>query len=332
MITSSLAVAPLRISFVGGGSDIDSFFRHNDGAVVSCAINKYVFVHVKVHDDSFGERYRISYSKVEHVQEISQIENEIVRACLQFMEIDMPVQISTLSDLPAGTGLGSSSSFTVALLLALHSIKGQQPTRHQLAEEACHVEIELLKHPIGKQDQYAAAFGGLNFFQFLKNGRVIAEPISISSKELSALLNRCRLYWTKTDRLAVKILEDQAVRISSNFDNLQKMVSLAYEFRELLEHADINWGKLSNLINESWILKQGFSPLISTDPISDLINIIKKQKDYSAKLLGAGGGGFILSFNGSSESTVNPKASPNFPQSSFAPLMDQSGARIISTF
>lgn len=332
MITSSLAVAPLRISFVGGGSDIESFSRNSDGAVVSCAINKYVFVHVKVHDDSFGERYRISYSKVEHVQEISQIENEIVRACLQFMEMDMPVQISTLSDLPAGTGLGSSSSFTVALLLALHSIKGQQPTRHQLAEEACHIEIGLLNHPIGKQDQYAAAFGGLNFLRFLKNGRVTAEPISISSKELSALLERCRLYWTKTERLAVQILKDQAVRISSNFGNLQKMVSIAHEFRELLEDPDIEWDRLSNLINESWILKQGFSPLISTDPILDIINNIKKQKNYSAKLLGAGGGGFILSFNGSSDCSVGPKSSLNLPQSSFAPQIDQSGARIISTF
>lgn len=110
-----MTVAPLRISFVGGGSDIESFFLKSEGAVVSCAINKYVYVHVKIHDDSFGERYRISYSKVEYVQEISQIENDIVRKCLEFMEIEVPVQISTLSDLPAGAGLGSSSSFTVAL-------------------------------------------------------------------------------------------------------------------------------------------------------------------------------------------------------------------------
>jgi D-glycero-alpha-D-manno-heptose-7-phosphate kinase len=332
VVSSALAIAPLRISFVGGGSDIEGYFRNYSGAVVSCAINKYVFVHVKVHDDSFGERYRISYSKVEHVQEIAQIENEIVRACLEFMEIDVPVQISTLSDLPAGTGLGSSSSFTVALLLALYNIKGQNPTRHQLAEEASHVEINLLKHPIGKQDQYAAAFGGLNFLRFLKNGRVIVEPIAISSIELSELLRRCRLYWTKTRRLAAEILEDQSGRISSNLDNMQKMVSLAYEFRELLEHEHIDWRALSNLINESWDLKQGFSPLISTELISNIISSIRNKKDFSAKLLGAGGGGFVLSFDGNNEISYHSKLSLDPLPNSFTPLIDQLGARIISTF
>ena len=332
MIRSALAVAPLRVSFVGGGSDIKSFFQNSDGAVVSCAIKKYVFVHVKVHDDSFGERYRISYSKVEHVQEISQIENDIVRACLEFMQIDQPLQISTLSDLPSGTGLGSSSSFTVALLLALHSIKGQQPTRHQLAEEACHVEIELLNHPIGKQDQYAASFGGLNFFRFLKNQRVIVEPIQISSKELSELLQRCRLHWTKTERLAVKILEDQTHRASFNLENLQRMVSLAYEFRELIEHENINWKALCNLINESWVLKQELSPLISTNHISEIICRIKNQKNFGAKLLGAGGGGFVMSLNGNDETIVDPKLYLDVTPNSFTPQIDHLGARIISTF
>ena len=332
MITSALAVAPLRISFVGGGSDIDSFFRLSEGAVVSCAINKYVFVHAKLHDDSFGERFRISYSKVEHVQEVAQIENEIVRHCLEFMKIDTPVQISTLSDLPAGTGLGSSSSFTVALLLALHELKGQKPTKHQLAEEACHVEITLLNRPIGKQDQYAAAFGGLNFLKFSTNGKVSVEPVSISSNELNNFLGRCRLFWTRTERSAVKILSDQAERAITNALQMQKMVSLAHEFRHFLQEECIDWKCLSNLINESWDLKRGLSPLISSNEIQDMISAIKELDWFGAKLLGAGGGGFVLAFNGGEFNSIDRIPSIGGVASSFIPSMDHQGARIISTF
>jgi len=327
-----VTVAPLRISFVGGGSDIESFFHNNEGAVVSCAINKYVYVHVKIHDDSFGERYRISYSKVEHVQEISQIENDIVRKCLEFMEIDVPVQISTLSDLPAGTGLGSSSSFTVALLMSLHELRGRKPTKHQLAEEACHIEIETLGNPIGKQDQYAAAFGGLNFFRFKTNSRVSVEPISITSTELHELLDRCRLYWTKIERSAVKVLSDQTERANTNLVSMQKMVEFAHEFRDCLQEREIKWKSLANLINESWVLKQSFSPLISSNQIDKMVNSITNLTDYGAKLLGAGGGGFVLAFNGSK---INPDAPIHFLEggsSSFKPLVDHLGARVISTF
>lgn len=332
MHTSVLTVAPLRISFVGGGSDIKTFFKFQSGAVVSCAINKYVFVHVKIHDDSFGERYRISYSKVEHVQDIFEIENEIVRGCLEFMKFHYPVQISTLSDLPAGTGLGSSSSFTVALLLALHQLKGQHPTKHQLAEEASHVEIELLGHPIGKQDQYAATFGGLNFFRFKQDDMVLVEPVCISSNGVSELLERCRLFWTSSERSASMVLSDQANRASANFDYLSKMALLAQEFKDALEQEVIDWGLLASFMNESWSLKQQLSPLIATKKISDLINSIKARPDYASKLLGAGAGGFVLSFNGGN--WVSPPRDFNLDQfpSSFVPKLDHLGARVISTF
>ncbi len=332
MTSSALAVAPLRISFVGGGSDIDNYYRNSEGRVVSCAINKYVFVHAKLHDDSFGERYRISYSKVEHVQEIAQIENEIVRNCLEFMQIDLPVQISTLSDLPAGTGLGSSSSFTVALLLALHELKGEKPTKHQLAEEACHVEIELLRHPIGKQDQYASSFGGINFFRFQTNGKVSVEPVSISSHELNNLLSRCCLYWTRTERSAAKILGDQAERAMSNLPQMQKMVNLAGEFRDHLQDDEIDWGSLADLINESWDLKQSFSPLISSSEIENMIRAIKQRDRYGSKLLGAGGGGFVLAFNGGELNLETKIPNVKGGSSSFIPDVDHLGARIISKF
>lgn len=332
MVSSALAVAPLRVSFVGGGSDIPNFFQHDEGAVISCAISKYVFVHVKIHDDSFGERYRISYSQVEHVQEISEIKNEIVRRCLEFMNIDFPVQISTLSDLPAGTGLGSSSSFTAALLLALHELKGERPTKYQLAEEACHVEISLLKHPIGKQDQYAAAYGGINLFRFRSDGRVLVEPICIASKELEEFLARCRLYWTSTERSAVKVLKDQASRATANHKNLEKMVGFAHEFKKQLECSSVNWREISSLIDKTWILKRELSPLISSSDIQEMITTIKSEGDYGIKLLGAGGGGFVLAFNGEESYKVPSNILSKTLSSSFVPAIDHLGARIISTF
>lgn len=332
MISSALSVAPLRVSFVGGGTDIESFYRHEEGAVVSCAINKFVFVHVKIHDDSFGERYRVSYSQIEHAQEIREIKNDIVRTCLEFLEINRPVQISTLSDLPAGTGLGSSSSFAVALLLALHEIKGTRPTKHQLAEEACHIEIELLGHPIGKQDQYAAAFGGMNFFRFRTDGRVSVEPICISANERSQFLDRCRLFWTSKERSANAILSDQALRSSLNFYNLQSLALLAHEFRHLLEKSEIDWKQLANLILKSWNLKQELSPMIQSEDIKAMMDNIRANDDIGVKLLGAGGGGFILSFNGGAELEHSPKPFLSVQPTFFLPRIDDGGARIISTF
>lgn len=332
MITSVLAVAPLRVSFVGGGTDIESFFMNSEGSVVSCAINKYVFVHVKIHDDSFGERYRISYSEVEHVQEISEIKNEIVRNCLEFTKTKVPVQISTLSDLPAGTGLGSSSSFTVALLLALHALKGEHPTKDELAEQACHVEINLLGHPIGKQDQYAAAFGGLNFLRFKSDGRVLVEPIRILPNKLKEFSQRCKLLWTHTERSATKILIDQASRASLNLNHLLKMTSLSYEFRNVLEQSEIKWNQLSDLINTSWLLKQNLSPLIVSSNVEEIIKKVKLNEKFGVKLLGAGGGGFVLAFNGGNLLSSSSGLPANITSSSFVPQIDHLGARVISTF
>jgi D-glycero-alpha-D-manno-heptose-7-phosphate kinase len=160
-IQSVLSLAPLRVSFLGGGTDISSFYNFHKGAVVSAAIDKFVYVHIKRHDPLFQERYRISYSETEHALERNHIKNDIVRACLEFLEMDEPLQISTSADLPANSGLGSSSSFAVAVLLGLHAMKNENVSPVQIAEEAYAVEVSLLSSPIGKQDQYAAAFGGI---------------------------------------------------------------------------------------------------------------------------------------------------------------------------
>ena len=167
---------PLRVSFAGGGTDLAAFYEREHGAVLSTAIDKYIYVTVKRHGDVFNERIRLNYYKSEQVQTIEEIENNIARECLRFLEIQPPIYISTVGDLPVASGLGGSSSFAVGLLNALHAYRGERVSAGQLAEEASYIEIDILKEPIGKQDQYAAAFGGLNFFCFKPGGSVTVEP------------------------------------------------------------------------------------------------------------------------------------------------------------
>src|SRR3954453_14108002 len=169
---------PLRLSFAGGGTDLADFYERDYGAVLSTAIANYIYVTVKPHSPLFNEPVRVNYSKSEEVNRIDEIKNDIARECLRFMEIEPPIYISTVGDLPASTGLGSSSSFAVGLLNALHRYRGDRVSAGQLAEEACQIEIEILGLPIGRQDQYAAAFGGLNLFTFKPGGAVTVEPQS----------------------------------------------------------------------------------------------------------------------------------------------------------
>src|SRR6266540_1389248 len=181
-----LTRTPLRVSFAGGGTDLAAFYESQYGAVVSTAINKYIYVTVKRHGAIFNEPIRLNYSKSEQVNRIDEIENNIARECLRFLEIDPPIYVSTVADLPASTGLGGSSSFAVGLLNALHAYRGERVSAGQLAEEASYIEIEVLNEPIGKQDQYAAAFGGLNVFCFKSGGDVTVEPVRVTNGNLNA--------------------------------------------------------------------------------------------------------------------------------------------------
>src|SRR5215813_8162112 len=188
---------PLRVSFAGGGTDLAAFYeRGGYGAVLSTAVNKYIYVTVKQHGEVFNERIRLNYSKSERAQRIEDIENNIARECLRFLQVEPPLYISTVGDLPASTGLGGSSSFAVGLLNALHAFRGERVSAGELAEEACHIEIEALKQPIGKQDQYAAAFGGVNFFSFEPDGVVKVEPQRLKNGTLKRLFNCVLMFWT----------------------------------------------------------------------------------------------------------------------------------------
>jgi D-glycero-alpha-D-manno-heptose-7-phosphate kinase len=290
---SCLAIAPLRVSFVGGGTDFSDYYEKNNGAVVSTAISKYVYVHVKRHDPLFQERYRISYSEVEHVQNRNEIKNEIVKASLEFLNMDEPLQISTSSDLPAASGLGSSSSFTVALLLALHSIKGEKVSQLQLAEEACYVEIQLLKSPIGKQDQFAAAFGGVNFIEFLKNDRVRIEPLLSNGKDFKEFLNNSYLIWTKQTRNANEILINQRSHFDSNMNLLDELKQVTFQFKDVIQTDPANLLALGSLIKKSWEIKKQLSELIEIEAADEIIQF-SENISHGYKLLGAGGGGFVF--------------------------------------
>jgi D-glycero-alpha-D-manno-heptose-7-phosphate kinase len=327
MYQSVLSVAPLRLSFVGGGSDIPNFYENHGGAVVSASIDKYVYVHIKRHDPLFQERYRISYSEVEHTHNRSDIKNKIVRACLEKLDFDEPLQISTSADLPSSSGLGSSSSFAVALLLGLHALRGEEVSPIQVAEEACDVEMNYLDSSIGKQDQYAAAFGGLNHFHFKKDGRVLIEPLNISKSNAQKLFERSVLIWSGQTRDAGVVLEDQSRRAEENSRNLIEISNLAEVFKEELIKTELDWSEIGRLISRGWKLKKALSPKIATPEVGEIVSKLEETDCYGYKLLGAGGGGFVyalvknvsmLDLSGLKELRI------------LHPQLDQLGARVVS--
>jgi len=286
-------MTPLRVSFLGGGTDFPAFHETHEGLVVSMAIKQFIYVTVKRHSPLFGERYRISYSETEHVNSIDQIQNEIVRSCIELIGIQDPLFVSTASDLPAMSGLGSSSSFAVGLLNALHLMIGESVSAGQLAEEACEVEINRLQKPIGKQDQYAAAFGGLNAFCFQTSGRVSVDAITLDRETLT-LLDGLVLLWTGMQRKAESILNEQNKRTLQNQDALNSLVNLSRDFKEQLVNGDLTLQKLANLLTESWEIKRGLASTITSGPLDAIFEKCLSAGALGGKLLGAGGGGFLL--------------------------------------
>jgi D-glycero-alpha-D-manno-heptose-7-phosphate kinase len=324
---SALTLAPLRVSFVGGGTDFKSYYSNHSGIVISTAIKKYVYVHVKRHDPLFQEKYRISYSTVEHCQTRDEIQNLIVRSSLELLGIDEPLQISISSDLPSNSGLGSSSSFAVALLLGLHSIRGEQVSASQLATEACEVEIKLMKSPIGKQDQYAASFGGFNCYEFLEDESIRIEPINITKKLTDQIFNNSIIVWTGKAREANIILRDQEERINDNLNYLNEIKNVANKFKSELIRSDSDVKNLGRLIGESWELKKKLSPLINDGAVGEIINQLSSLDSIGLKLLGAGGGGFIFVMF---QDLTPPKKEQLSNLSYFSPEIDFTGARVVS--
>ena len=285
---------PLRVSFAGGGTDLAAFYEREHGAVLSTAIDKYIYVTVKRHGNVFNERIRLNYFKSEEVQEIDEIENNIARECLRFLKIDPPIYISTVGDLPVASGLGGSSSFAVGLLNALHAYRGERASAGQLAEEASYIEIEVLSEPIGKQDQYAAAFGGLNFFCFKPGGGVTVEPHRLSNGAFNALFDYFMMFWTGHQRQASSVLTEQKQKIPEKMDSLINMRGHAYQLQALLGNGSCDIEAFGRLLDESWQLKRGLASIISNDQIDTWYRLAMEAGATGGKVCGAGGGGFLL--------------------------------------
>ena len=285
---------PLRISFAGGGTDLADFYEREYGAVLSTAIDKYIYVTVKRHSELFYEPIRLNYSRSEQVNRVSDIENDIARECLLLLGVEPPIYISTVGDMPASTGLGGSSSFAVGLLNALHAYRGERVSAGQLAEEACHVEIELLRQPIGKQDQYAAAFGGINFFQFGAGGRVAVEPQRLRNGALGELFDHVEIFWTGHQRDASHVLAEQKANTASRFESLRSMRQHADVLHQLMtgEHVDID--RFGGILDETWQLKRELASTITNDQIDTWYERARRHGALGGKLCGAGGGGFLL--------------------------------------
>lgn len=286
--------APLRISFFGGGTDIPSFYQRFGGAVLSTTINKFIYVSVKAHSRLFGEHYRLNYSETEKVSSIAEIKNDIVRECLKFLEIDDPLLISTYADIPASSGLGSSSAFCVALLNSLYQFKGIRPSVARLAEEACHIEIDVLERRIGKQDQYAAAFGGFNLYEFKQNGAVTMSPVQLSEVEMRTLSDSMLLVWTGMQRNAESVLETIDFESKEVVGSLSRMKEIAYFAYENLTKSSQLVNQVCELLKATWTLKSGLSSKVTNEAINRIVSIGLVVEGCGAKLLGAGGGGFVL--------------------------------------
>ncbi len=285
---------PLRVSFAGGGTDLPDFYERQYGAVLSTAIDKYIYVTVKRHGDLFDEPIRLNYSKTEQVKEIEEIENNIARECLRFLKVDPPIYISTVADLPASTGLGGSSSFAVGLLNALHAFRGQRVSAGQLAEEASYIEIDVLKQPIGKQDQYAAAFGGVNFFSFNSSGTVTVEPQRVSNGWMEELFDHVMMFWTDIRRDSSSVLAEQKSNTPAKMEYLLRIRGHAHELQDILSNGEFDPTALGRVLDEGWRLKRQLAGSITNPQIDAWYDRAMESGAEGGKICGAGGGGFFL--------------------------------------
>jgi len=285
--------SPLRISLGGGGTDLPSYYREHTGFLIAAALDKYVYITVH---QPFVDEIIVKYSRLENVPSVDELKHPIVREALKLVGIRSHIEITSLSDIPAGTGLGSSGSFTTALLRALHMFKRNFVPTRELAEQACHIEMDILHEPIGKQDQYIAAFGGITCFTFKPDNHVDVEPLQLSPETLHNLEDNLVLFFTGYTRSASEILKDQDSRSrekdQSMIDNLHFVKRLGYESKEALVGGDL--GKFAELMHVHWEHKRARSKGMSNSQIDSLYELARKSGALGGKLIGAGGGGFLM--------------------------------------
>lgn len=282
--------SPLRISLGGGGTDLPSYYEKHGGFLIAAAIDKYVYITLH---QTFVQELIVKYAKLEKVKQVKELAHPIIREALQFVGFDDPhLEITSMADIPAGTGLGSSGSFTTALLKALHTLKKNLVNPQELAEQACHIELDRLQEPIGKQDQYISAFGGLTCFRFLKNGQVEACPLKIDTETLYNLEDNLLLFFTGYSRSASSILKEQQTNMHSMIDNLHFIKELGEKSCEYLEKGDLP--RFAELMNVHWAYKKQRSENMSNPNINAWYDLALKNGAIGGKVIGAGGGGFLM--------------------------------------
>ena len=290
--------SPLRISLGGGGTDLPSYYREHGGFLIAAAIDKYVYINVH---RRFTDGFLLKYSHLEEAATIDDIQHPIIREALKLAGVqERNLEITSMADIPAGTGLGSSGSFTTALLKAFHALRKNLVHPAEVAEQACHIELEKLKEPIGKQDQYIAAFGGLTCFNFLKDGRVEAWPLKISEETLFNLEDNLLLFFTGYSRSASKILKEQDDRSKQSdaaiTENLHFVKDLGKQSQRALETDDLH--EFARLMDVHWQRKKERSKSMSNDRINEWYDDAMQNGALGGKLIGAGGGGFLMFYAG----------------------------------
>ena len=289
-----ISKTPLRISFAGGGTDLRSYYKHNNyGAVLSTSIDSYIYVSVKKQTSLFNEKYRLNYSETELVTQLDEIKNPIIRECIRFLNINDSLYISTIGDVPASTGLGSSSTFCVGLLNALYKFKGEVASAGRLAEEAAHIECDILKRPMGKQDHYAAAYGGINYIRFYDNETVTIRPMNISQNNLKNFSESIIVFWTGMTRASESILKEQNDKNISNKEILTKIRNQALELSDILSENKFSSIDVGKLLNKGWEYKKTLASKISNNTIDEWYQKALESGAIGGKISGAGGGGFI---------------------------------------
>lgn len=285
-----ISQTPYRVSFAGGGTDLPAFYQQEYGAVLSVAVDKHMYVTVS---PRFDPTTRVAYTKVEIASDLAELRHELVREALRMTGLGRHLEITTVGDVPAGAGMGSSSSLTVGVLLALSAYKGQIVSAKNVAEQACRIEIEVLGKPIGKQDQYAAAFGGLNYMRFNPDGSVDVEPVPATPETMQELSKRTLLLYTEQQRDADSILKRQSEGTKDRMSTLRAMRDLAHEMRLAIGGGG-GLDEFARLLDEGWRLKRSLGFGISMDSVDAWYAQARKLGAQGGKLLGAGGGGFLL--------------------------------------
>jgi len=289
--------SPLRISLGGGGTDLPSYYQDHSGFLIAAAIDKYVYINLHT---TFDQKLIIKYSKMEEVKNIDDVEHPIIREALKFVDIEIPhLEITSMADIPAGTGLGSSGSFTTGLLKALHAYKRNLVHPQELAEQACYIEIDKLGEPIGKQDQYIAAYGGITCFRFLPDGRVDAWPLNISTETRYTLEDNLLLFFTGYSREASSILKEQDDKSKRDdqdmIQNLHYVKDMAKRSQNALESGNLH--EFANIMKEHWEYKKRRSGSMSNPKIDEWYNLAIENGAMGGKLIGAGGGGFLMFYS-----------------------------------